>query len=84
LLALLSSAALLNVLLDGLASYVETWAEYLYCSVVLVDPTGRLIRPAAAPKLPVTYTNAIDPAPIGIGQGSCGTQQLKARWSSSD
>ena len=45
LLALLSSAAPLNVLLDGLASYVETWAEGLHCTVLLVDPTGRLCGP---------------------------------------
>jgi len=73
LLALLSSAAPLNVLLDGLATYVETWAEGLYCTVLLVDSTGRLLRPAAAPSLPDAYTHAIDPVPIGIGEGCCGT-----------
>jgi PAS domain S-box-containing protein len=73
LLALLSSAAPLNVLLDGLATYVETWAEGLYCTVLLVDPTGRMLRPAAAPSLPDAYTRAIDPVPIGIGEGCCGT-----------
>src|SRR6266436_695937 len=73
LLALLSSAAPLNVLLDALASYVETWAHGLHCTVLLVDPTGRLLRPGAAPSLPDAYTRAIDPVPIGIGEGSCGT-----------
>ncbi len=73
LLALLSSAAPINALLDGLASYVETWAEGLYCTVLLVNPTGRLLRPGAAPSLPDAYTHAIDPVPIGIGEGCCGT-----------
>jgi len=73
LLALLSSAAPLNVLLGALASYVETWTEGLHCTVLLVDPTGRLLRPGAAPSLPDAYTHAIDPVPIGIGEGSCGT-----------
>ncbi len=73
LLALLSSAAPLNVLLGALASYVETWTEGLHCTVLLVDPTGRLLRPGAAPSLPEAYTHAIDPVPIGIGEGSCGT-----------
>jgi PAS domain S-box-containing protein len=73
LLALLSSAAPLNVLLGGLASYVETWTEGLHCTLLLVDPTGRLLRPAAAPSLPEAYTHAIDPVPIGIGEGCCGT-----------
>ncbi|TLY69450.1 MAG: PAS domain S-box protein [Gammaproteobacteria bacterium] len=73
LLALLSSAAPLNALLGALASYVETWTEGLHCTVLLVDPTGRLLRPGAAPSLPEAYTHAIDPVPIGIGEGSCGT-----------
>ncbi len=73
LLALLSSAAPLNVLLDGLASYVETWAEGLHCTVLLVDPTGRLLVPGAAPSLPAAYANAIGPVPIEDGRGSCGT-----------
>src|SRR6059058_2238815 len=42
-------------------------------NVLLVDPTGRLLRPGAAPSLPEAYTRAIDPVPIGIGEGSCGT-----------
>lgn len=73
LLALLSSAAPLNVLLDGLAAYVETWAEGLHCTVLLVDPTGRLLVPGAAPSLANAYTHAIGPVSIGIGEGSCGT-----------
>lgn len=73
LLALLSSAAPLNVLLDGLATYVETWEEGLHCTVLLVDPTGRLLLPGAAPSLPAAYAHAIGPVPIEDGHGSCGT-----------
>ena len=73
LLALLGSAAPLSVLLDGLATYVETWALGLHCTVLLVDPTGRLLRPGAAPSLPEAYCRAIDPVPIGLGEGCCGT-----------
>jgi len=73
LLALLSSGAPLDVLLGGLATYVETWAEGLHCTILLVDPTGRLLRPAAAPSLPDAFVRAIDPVPIGVGEGCCGT-----------
>jgi PAS domain S-box-containing protein len=73
LLALLGSAAPLTVLLEGLATYVETWAEGLYCSVLLTDPTGRLLQSGAAPSLPAEYIAAIDPVLIAVGQGSCGT-----------
>ena len=73
LLALLGSTAPLHALFDGLATYVETWAEELFCSVLLADKSGRLLRPAAAPSLPLAYVQAIDPVTIEIGQGSCGT-----------
>ena len=55
LLALLGSAAPLNVLLEGLASYVETWAQGVLCSVLLVDPLGQKLVLGAAPSLPAAY-----------------------------
>src|SRR5258706_509421 len=73
LLALLDSAAPLNVLLDGLATYVESWADGLHCTVLLVDPTGRLLLSGAAPSLPAAYMEAIGPVDIADGIGSCGT-----------
>ncbi len=73
LLALLGSAAPLNVMLEGLANYVETWSDGVLCSVMLVDDTGGQLRPVAAPSLQAAYVRAIDPVPIGDGQGSCGT-----------
>jgi PAS domain S-box-containing protein len=73
LLALLSSAAPLNTLLEGLATYVETWAEGMQCAVLLVDPTGRVLLPGAAPSLPATFVDAIKQVPIAEGQGSCGS-----------
>jgi PAS domain-containing protein len=73
LLALLSSAAPLNTLLEGLATYVETWAEGLQCAVLLVDPTGRVLVPAAAPSLPPAFAKAVPQVPIIEGHGSCGT-----------
>jgi PAS domain S-box-containing protein len=73
LLALLGTAAPLNVRLEGLAKYVETWADGMLCSVMLVDPSGKLLRPAAAPSLQEAYVRAIDPVAIIDGRGSCGT-----------
>ncbi|MGB8691897.1 MAG: PAS domain-containing protein [Steroidobacteraceae bacterium] len=61
------------MLLEGLATYVETWAEGLQCTVLLVDSTGRLLLPGAAPSLPAAYVNAIGPVPIEEGHGCCGT-----------
>ncbi len=73
LLALLTSSAPLNVLLDGLATYVETWAEGLHCTVLLVDSAERLLLPGAAPSVPESYMQAIGPVPIIDGYGCCGT-----------
>lgn len=73
LLALLGSAAPLDVLLDGLATYVESWTEGLNCTVMIVDPTGKLLLPSAAPSLPPSYAQAIGPVTIKAGQGCCGT-----------
>jgi PAS domain S-box-containing protein len=73
LLALLGSAAPLNEMLNGLATYVETWAEGLLCAVLLVDRTGKLLIGGAAPSLPAMYGRTIGPMPIEEGRGSCGT-----------
>jgi len=73
LLALLGSAAPLNVLLEGLANYVETWADGMLCSVMLADPDAHVLRPAAAPSLHADYISAIDRVSISDGSGSCGT-----------
>lgn len=73
LLALLGSSAPLNVLLDGLANYVETWADGMLCSVLLADNSTSLLVPGAAPSLPASYVQAIGSVPIEAGRGSCGT-----------
>ena len=70
LLAMLGSASPLNELLDGLVRYVESWSEGLLCTVLLVDPTGRLLVPGAAPSMPADYARAIGPVPIEEGRGS--------------
>ena len=79
LLALLGSAAPLNVLLDGLATYVETWAEGLPCTVLLADPTSQQLLAGAAPSLPGNYGDAIGPVPIGEGNGCCGTAAARLK-----
>ena len=73
LLAMLGSASPLNELLDGLVRYVESWAEGLLCTVLLVDSTGRQLVPGAAPSIAPEYASAIGPVPIEEGKGSCGT-----------
>ena len=73
LLALLTSSAPVNVLLDGLATYVETWADGLHCTVLVVDAAEQQLLPGAAPSLPGSYVQAIGRVPIIEGYGCCGT-----------
>ena len=73
LLALLGSAAPLNVMLEGLATYVETWADGMLCSVMLADAEHGMLRSAAAPSLHADYVAATASVPIGDGYGCCGT-----------
>ncbi len=59
----------LELLVAGLEQYA---APGTIGSILLVSPDGRL-RHGAAPELPAAYTAVIDGAPVGEGQGSCGT-----------
>lgn len=58
--------------MDKLCRRVEELAPAVICSVLLVDPEGRL-HPLAAPSLPADYSAALDGLPIGPRAGSCGT-----------
>ena len=59
--------------LTNLMLLIESQSSGLTCSVVLLDKTGLLIRPGAAPNLPKEYTDALDGLPIGPNTGSCGS-----------
>lgn len=59
--------------LIDVAKLVERLAPPALCSVVLVQPDGKHLRPVAAPSLPEAYCAAIDGIEIGPCCGSCGT-----------
>jgi PAS domain S-box-containing protein len=59
-------------LLESLCSLVEATAPGSLCSILLVDPNGRQLRPGAAPSLPREYTAALDGRIIETGIGPCG------------
>src|SRR5262249_57835918 len=44
-----------------------------YCSVLLLDESGRQLLHGSAPSLPAAYNAAVDGLEIGPGAGSCGT-----------
>jgi PAS domain S-box-containing protein len=70
---LISSAASLHDVLEGLMYGLEKQAPGALCSLLLLDEDGIHLRHGAAPSLPDAYNRIIDGAAIGPNAGSCGT-----------
>lgn len=73
LLEMIANGVPLKDTLTSLMLLIESQAEGVTCSTLLLDETGLLIRPGAAPNLPEEYTALLDGLPIGPTVGSCGT-----------
>jgi PAS domain S-box-containing protein len=63
----------LSETLDHLLRAIESHAEGMLCSILLLDEDGVHLRHGAAPSLPDAYVRAIDGEAIGPVAGSCGT-----------
>ena len=63
----------LSETMEFLVRSIESLSDGGICSILLVGPDGRTLRRGAAPSLPEAYSRAIDGAPIGPQNGSCGT-----------
>lgn len=59
--------------LTNLMLLIEAQHEEMFCSVLLLADDGAHVRHGAAPSLPEDYVRAVDGAPIGPKNGSCGT-----------
>ncbi len=73
LLEMIAEGALLKQTLTSLMLLIESQTSGVTCSTLLLDETGLLIKPGAAPNLPDEYTAKLDGLPIGPEVGSCGT-----------
>ena len=63
----------LTDILTCMVRQIELLHPGMRCSVLLLDPSGQLLRHGAAPSLPEFYNEGVNNLPIGVGQGSCGT-----------
>ena len=72
-LEMVASDAPLHEVLTSLVLLMESQAEGLRCSILLLSRDGKRVRHGAAPNLPEAYVNAVNGAPIGPRNGSCGT-----------
>ncbi len=68
----IASGADLRDVLEGVVRLIESQADGLLCSILLVDREKQTVHPIAAPNLPAAYTERLAGAHIGPRAGSCG------------
>jgi PAS domain S-box-containing protein len=78
-LEMIAADAALSEVLKSLVLLMEGQAEGLRCSILLLNRDGKHVRHGAAPNLPEAYVKAVDGAPIGPRNGSCGTAMYTRR-----
>ena len=72
-LEMIGRGAKLGDVLASLVTLIEAQSDDMLCSVVELSEDGKHIRHGAAPSLPEIYVQAVNGAPIGPKNGSCGT-----------
>ena len=77
-LEMIARGAPLRETLDALVGVVEEQSTEMLGSILLLDEDGVHLRHGAAPRLPESFTRAIDGSAIGAGAGSCGTAAFRA------
>jgi GAF domain-containing protein len=78
-LEMIDANAPLDEVLTSLVLLMEAQSPEMLCSVLLLSDDGDHIRHGAAPSLPDDYVKAIDGAPIGPKNGSCGTAMWRGK-----
>src|SRR6266545_4149373 len=78
-LEMIAADAPLADVLTSLVLLMEGQAEGLRCSILLLNHDGKHVRHGAAPNLPEAYVKAVNGAPIGPRNGSCGTAMYRRR-----
>jgi PAS domain S-box-containing protein len=72
-LAAITSGEPMSKTLARIVDFIESQADDLYASVLVVDPDGKHLRHGAACRLPEAYNRVVDGLPIAESEGSCGT-----------
>ncbi|HYV83178.1 MAG TPA: ATP-binding protein [Pyrinomonadaceae bacterium] len=76
-LEMIAQGATLSDVLASLVTLIEAQSEGMICSVLQLSEDGKHIRHGAAPNLPEIYVQAVNGAPIGPKNGSCGTAMYR-------
>src|SRR3989442_1257812 len=77
-LEMIAQGEALSHILEALCRVVEAQASDILASCLVLDAPGPHLRPAAAPRLPQSYIDAIDGVAIGPTGGSCITAAYRA------
>jgi formate hydrogenlyase transcriptional activator len=84
-LEMVAGGASLSDILDNLCRTIDAQSPSIISTVLLMDPDGKRLWPAAGPRVPSGWTRTITPLEIGPSVGSCGTAAfLKKRVIVSD
>src|SRR6266576_1408161 len=78
-LEMVAANAPLPEVLTNLVLLMEAQAEGMLCSILVLTADGMRVRHGAAPSLPKAYVKAVNGAPIGARNGSCGTAMYLKR-----
>src|SRR5438270_11379572 len=78
-LEMVAANAPLPEILTNLVLLMEAQAEGMLCSILVLTADGMRVRHGAAPSLPGAYVKAVNGAPIGPRNGSCGTAMYLKR-----
>ena len=76
-LEMIAGGASLPDILTNLCAAVDAQDPGIISTVLLADPGGTRLWPAAGPRVPAEWTRAISPVAIGPAMGSCGTAAFR-------
>jgi two-component system, LuxR family, sensor kinase FixL len=78
-LEMVASGAPLSDILTSIVLLMEAQADGMHCSILVLHADGKRVQHGAAPSLPEAYVKAVNGAPIGPRNGSCGTAMFLKR-----
>jgi formate hydrogenlyase transcriptional activator len=76
-LELIVRGASLDAVLEALCDGIDALDPDLMSSVLLADPDGQRLWPAAGPRVPEDYKQLISPLPIAAAMAACGTAAFR-------
>src|SRR5688572_2923432 len=76
---MIAANAPLSEILSSLVLMIEGQSPEMLGSVLLISADGNHVWNVVAPSLPASYSAAIDGAPIGPKEGSCGTAMYRGK-----